>query len=99
LKLWNVTGYITWKLTAAEFVYKELDGCTPRLVASLMHEHVEAGGEIDQVKETRPEWLEYEFHYDFRITVNGRRVYIETVFLMEDDLEDCTIRVVSMHDA
>jgi hypothetical protein len=26
-----------------------------------------AGGEIDQVRETRPHWSEHRFHYDFRM--------------------------------
>jgi len=44
-----------------------------------MHEHVAAGGEIDEVRETRPEWCdEYDFHYDHRFTIQGRPVYIET---------------------
>jgi hypothetical protein len=44
-----------------------------------MLEHVAAGGEIDEVLETRPEWSDrYEFHYDLRLRIQGKNVYIET---------------------
>ena len=57
-----------------------------------------AGGEIDQVPETRPQWNEQRFHYDFRMDIGGRLLYIETI-LVEDDPDDPTIHVVSIHDA
>ncbi len=57
-----------------------------------------AGGEIDQVREGRPQWSEHRFHYDFRIDIGGRLLYIETI-LVEDGSEDPTIYVVSIHDA
>jgi hypothetical protein len=35
-----------------------------------MFEHVNAGVEIDEVSETRPEWSDlYEFHHDLRLTI------------------------------
>ena len=44
-----------------------------------MYEHVAAGGEIDEVPETRPEWSDlYEFHHDLRLTIHDKAVYIET---------------------
>jgi hypothetical protein len=44
-----------------------------------MHEHVMAGGDIDEVPETRQEWSDqYEFHHDLRLTIRKKRVYIET---------------------
>ncbi len=57
-----------------------------------------AGGEIDQVRETRPQWSEHQFHYDFRMDIGSRLLYIETI-LFEDDPNDPTIHVVSIHDA
>jgi hypothetical protein len=71
---------------------------TTRAVGEEMFRYVEAGGPIDQVSETRPQWSEHRFHYDFRISISGRQVYIETI-LVEDDPEDPTIHVVSIHDA
>jgi hypothetical protein len=69
-----------------------------RELARLMCEHVEAGGEIDQVPERRPEWNDHDFHYDLRFPIAGRLRYLETL-LLDKDPEDPTIYVVSIHDA
>ena len=90
-------GYVTWKQTAREWVETKLAGTTTRQIDDLMWEHVAAGGEIDQQRERRPEWSE-QYHYDLRIRIRTRRVYIETV-LLDDDPDDPTIHVVSIHDA
>ena len=50
------------------------------------------------MRETRLEWTEHRFHYDFRIPIADRLIYIETI-LMDDDPEDPTIHVVSIHEA
>src|SRR5438552_18258196 len=84
LNNWHVTDYITWKDLARDWVGKNLVDYTPRDVARLMCEHVETGGEIDQVRERRPEWTDRDFHYDFRIRIGDRLLYIETV-LVDDD--------------
>jgi hypothetical protein len=63
-----------------------------------MRKHVLAGGKIDQVEEKRPEYVTWRFHYDLRMPISGRRVYIETVLIQANDIEDCTIIVVNMHD-
>jgi hypothetical protein len=57
-----------------------------------------AGGVPDQVKETRPEWSVWPFHNDLRVTLGGKNVYIETI-LHDDDPDDPTIQIVSIHDA
>jgi hypothetical protein len=62
-----------------------------------MHDHLQAGGVIDQVPESRPEWDTYPFHYDFRLKLGSRHVYIETI-LQDDDPKDPTVHVVSIHD-
>jgi hypothetical protein len=98
LRQWRFTGYITWKPIARQWVEQDLEGWTSRAVAEEMFRFAEAGGEIDQVRETRPEWTEQEFHYDFRFAIGGRLLYIETT-LVEDDPDDPTIHVVSIHEA
>ena len=98
LSEWNCTGYVTWKPIAREWVESNLEGFTTRAVGEEMFRFLDAGGEIDQVKETRREWTERRFHYDFRLPIAGRLVYIETI-LVEDDPGDPTIHVVSIHDA
>ncbi|HOW18591.1 MAG TPA: hypothetical protein PLC79_06105 [Phycisphaerae bacterium] len=99
LRSWECTGYVVWSSQAAEWVRANLEGLTTKGVARLMWEYVEAGGEIDEVRETRPEWSEHEYHYDLRFEIDDRRVYIETRLLMEADPEDSTIHVVNAHDA
>ena len=69
-----------------------------KAVAKRMYEHLQAGGTIDQTPETRPEWNDRPFHYDFRLVIDGWRVYIETI-LVDDDPTDPTVHIVSMHDA
>jgi hypothetical protein len=95
---WRVTGYVDWKETARTWVRDRLGDYDPRQIARLMFEHVDSGGEIDQVVERRPEWDDRPFHYDLRIQVGGRLLYIETI-LIDDDPEDPVIRVVSIHEA
>ena len=97
LSEWNCTGYITWKKVAREWVEANLEGFTARAIGEAMFHHVEAGGEIDQIRETRAEWSSERFHYDFRITLGERFLYIETI-LVEDAPDDPTIHVVSIHD-
>jgi hypothetical protein len=98
LSQWQFTGYITWKSIARQWLEQNLEGLTTRSVGEEMFRFLAAGGEIDQVPETRPQWNEQRFHYDFRMDIGGRFLYIETI-LVEDDPDDPTIHVVSIHDA
>ena len=98
LRQWQCTGYITWKPIAIEWIERNLEGFTARSIAEEMFLYFSAGGEIDQVPETRPQWSEHGFHYDFRIEIDGRLRYIETI-LVEDVPDDPIIYVVSIHDA
>jgi len=98
LELGHVTGYIQWKPLPATWLATNLPNIGMRLVHQLMAEHVRSGGDIDQVEETRLEYIGWRFHYDLRIPIVDRRVYIETVLDQAEDLEDCTIWVVNMHD-
>jgi hypothetical protein len=98
LSQWQFTGYITWKPIARQWLEQNLEGQTTRYVGEEMFRFFAAGGEIDQVPETRPQWSEHRFHYDFRMDIGGRLLYIETI-LVEDDPDDATLHVVSIHDA
>ena len=97
LKYWNFTDYIQWKRIARDWLYREL-AYTERGFTELMFDYVSKGGKVDQVMERRPEYLEYRFHYDIRMPVSGRRIYVEMV-LVADTPVDATIFVVSIHDA
>lgn len=98
LGFWRYNGYILWKRVAGEWLDKELSGYTTTAINELMYLHVAGGGTVQQVVERRPEYLAARYHYDFRLPISGRRIYVETV-LIEDDEPDPTIRVVSIHDA
>ncbi len=84
-------------------MHKELIGYTTREVARPMHEYVNGSsqGVIDEQRETRPEWADYDYHYDLRFEIAGRRVYIETRLFFDDpdDPDDPVIDVVNIHDA
>jgi len=98
LREWRCEGFVVWKPVAAEWVRNNLEGHTPNEIAKLMHEYVEAGGEIDQVRERRSDWEDSnQFHFDFRPSLGGRRLYIETTLRMTST--GPVVRVVSIHDA
>jgi hypothetical protein len=98
LNNWRYTDYITAKDEALEWAGRNLPGFTLKALANLMCAHVQAGGEIDQVRETRPEWNDWPFHYDFRLAWEGRSLYIETI-LVDDDPSDPYLRIVRINDA
>jgi hypothetical protein len=98
LKLGHVAGYIQWREVPLRWLAANLPNVGVRLVHELMIRHVQSGGKIDQVEETRDAYLMWRFHYDLRLPISSRRVYIETVLYHVDDVEDCTIWVVNMHD-
>jgi len=97
LQNWHVTDYVTAKDVALSWANQSLSGFSLKALAKLMHDHVEAGGVIDQVRETRPEWNDRDYHYDFRLSWSGRSIYVETI-LVDDDPKDPFIHVVSIHD-
>ena len=99
LEFGHVTDYIQWKKLPEDWLGTSIPNVTKKFVHQLMVERAKSIGEIDQVPETRPEYLRWPFHYDLRISVFGRRVYVETRFEQEQDVEDCTIWVVNFHDA
>ncbi len=98
LKEWNCDGFIQWKRLPVEWLRKNLEGHDPKSIGSLMYEHVANGGEIDQVVETREDYRNlYPYHYDFRIPIAGRLIYIETRF--DEEKMGPTVYVVNIHDA
>lgn len=70
LREWGCTGYIKWRRRAEEWIGENLADQNIKSIAKLMWQHVEAGGEIDQVREQRPEFAGcFEFHYDLRFAI------------------------------
>jgi len=94
---WNFTGYVTAKDQVLDWIAKELKGLSLKDVAKAMYDHVRDGGAIDQIAERRPEWSEWPFHYDFRVRLGNRDIFIETIF-QDDDPRDPTIHIVSIYD-
>jgi hypothetical protein len=92
---WRFSGYVVWKPQASEELREHLRGYTQKAIAELMYKHRDA---VDQTPETREEYrLLYRHHYDFRIDVGGRRIYIETKFDYAEN--DSTITVVRLKPA
>ncbi len=94
-------GYVEWTEVAQSWVGRELDGVTPDGVIDLIYDYVISGGQIDQVRERRPEWYQHEYHYDLRIEMDGRKLYVETRLMFEDpsDPDDPRILVANVHYA
>lgn len=81
LNNWAVEGYVQFVLNdqAQQWIERNLGKLAHREIGRLMHEYVDAGGEIDEVLENREGWRDlYEFHHDLRFTIHGVAVYIET---------------------
>ena len=100
LRNWNVAGYVRFKEVAQQWLLGELGEYSLREIRRELHDYVDQGGPIDEQVETRPEYVHFEFHYDLRVTIGGRRVYFETVLDCEDagHPDGSTITVVSVHD-
>jgi hypothetical protein len=100
LRNWSYRGYVQFKPRVEEWLANHVPAYTLRAVAHELHRHIEAGGEIREIQERRPEYTSYEFHYDLRIPFGERYIYFETVLLCEDadDPDDPVIVVVSVHD-
>jgi hypothetical protein len=98
LTLGHVAGYVQWRKLPLAWIKRELRGVTSQAVVEEMRKYVQCGGKIEQVEETRPEYVAWRFHYDLRLPVTGRHVYVETVLEQAASIEDCTIWVVNIHD-
>ena len=98
LKEWKFTGFIQWKRRAAEWLRDNLGNHLPQQgIGQLMYEHRE---EVQQTPETREEYRHrYRFHYDFRLCIDTRRIYIETAFHCGATESDSTIWVVNIKPA
>ena len=82
---------------AAEWLRCNLEGETQKSIGKLMYEHRD---EVDQTPETREDYRSlYSYHYDFRIPINGRLIYIETVLESEATASDSRILVVNIKPA
>lgn len=98
LREWNCEGFIQWKPLPSAWLRKNLENLSQKAIGQRMWQHLADGGEIDQVVETREDYrVRYQYHYDFRIPIAGRLIYIETR-LVETKIGP-TIFIVNIHDA
>ena len=98
LKEWKCDGYIQWNRRPTEWLRKNLQSRSQKAIGRAMLDHVVSGGEIDQVKQNYEGYRDsHPYHYDFRIPIAGRLIYIETVF--DDTARGPTITVVNIKDA
>lgn len=106
LSNWNfgdggTNSYIRFELNeqAYKWIKAKIGDITLKELGRLMFEYVDKGGVIDEQPETRPEWSEYEFHWDLRFEVNGVPVYIETrlIYRRPIKLDESSILVVNIH--
>lgn len=67
LSNWIVTGYVTVKEVMLDWIADNLSGYDVRIIAKLMHDHLQAGRWPAQVHERRPEYSDHDYHYDFRV--------------------------------
>jgi hypothetical protein len=98
---WSFDGFIVFELneTAYAWIKRELENVSLKEIGRLMHEYIAAGGAIDEVPETRPEWSDYPFHYDLRLTIQNKPVYIESRlnYKLPVNPDESTILVVNIH--
>ena len=100
---WQFKGFICFELShsAHKYLRTKLEDISTKELGRLIAEFVSGGGEVDEVRETRKEWQDdYEFHYDLRFEIQGKRVYIETRLLFSPPFkpDNSSILVVNIHD-
>jgi hypothetical protein len=99
---WRFEGYVGFNLRqqAHDWIRRELRNISLRELAQLMHEYVELGGTIEEVRETREEWADkHEYHYDLRFLIRSKPVYFETRLIcrMPYVPDEPWIEVVNVH--
>ena len=90
------SGGVKWKRYAGEWVRANLETFTQEAVNDLILQHIKASGEVDQVTETREEYRHEKCHFDFRIPILERRVYVETV--LHEEKMGPIVTIVNIHD-
>ena len=96
LEHWSFSGEVRFTEVAQDWLRRH--GYGQRQITEQMYLHVRDGGGIDQVRETREGWRDHEFHYDLRLHVANRKLYIETR-LIDEQPDDPRVFVVNVHDA
>lgn len=97
----RVSGCCEWDEKSAQiFRYNPpLSNLTPEGVKDELIDHVDNGGEVVQVDQTRPEYKDRPFYYKVIVPMQGLRhgLFIEIV-LDDDDPDLPVVRIVSGHE-
>jgi hypothetical protein len=97
-----VSGYVEWcderTVALARSNLADLSGLTPEAVREMAIDHVNGGGAITQVRETRTDRPDYRFYYKVILAIPDfpRGVFVEHR-LVDDDPEDPVVHIVSAH--
>lgn len=86
LSEWSSLFRIRWEGQAAENV--DLLGLSFQEATRVVYEYLLSGGELDEVDETRPQWKAHRHHYDVRLQMGGRYIYVETRFIEDHSNRD-----------
>jgi len=94
---WEATCFVHWKRHCAERLLKEFDQTrySQKDIARLMHEYVEAGGEVREQDETSGEYDE-DVWYSVVLTLDGTEQFIKFV-LRPDEPDEPGIVIVRFH--
>lgn len=96
LSEWNVAGGVVWNSRSQDYVRTNMS-LSPKEIAKLMWEFVQRGGEIDAQPETRePYRRERKFHYDLRLPLEGKDMYVETILVDDSRIDPPHIQVVNI---
>jgi hypothetical protein len=97
LREWKHDGYVDFNPRSVAWLRKNLPNCNQKTIARAMYLYVAKGGEINAAKENYEGYRDdHPHHYDYRVSIAGRPVYIETVF--DDKRMGPTITVVNIKD-
>lgn len=91
------SGGVSWNpVPALEWLRRNFSGITQQAVNCLILDHINSGGEIDQVVETREDYLHCGYHYDFLLRIRNRCVYVETI--LQESRMGPVVTVVNIHN-
>ena len=89
---------VKWTRPALANLHKDLPRLAHEKVNQILRKWVEKGNRINICVENRLEWKDkYTHHYDFTISIGGRKRYIECR-LIDDATNSSELFVVSFHD-
>ena len=96
----TVTGCCEWHERAFQRVKKDSDllGLTPAAIRRFTIEFVAAGGTIQQIKEQRPEYNDFDYYYKAVLVVSGfpHGLFVE-LRMVDPDVDCPTVLLVNAH--